>query len=305
MGLKSTTSEFDKILPFNLKKSIVRGKFVKLDVSIQNILVKHNYPEVVSLILAEILAVCCCFASTLKFDGVFTIQLNSKGPIKTLLSDISSEGYIRGYANYSEKALLSVNKKDTDNILNLLPEGHVAFTAMMSNNNKRYQGIVPIQEGRFSNSVKYYFENSEQTNTEIISFSNLLEGQWVSSALMIQKTPNSIQKIEYIDNEEKNVYEDAKVFLRSVTKNELLSKEILMDTMLFKLFHSLEVRVQQKKIVTDFCRCNIDRVKNTLINISEDEMQNLTYDDGSLDIKCEFCKRNSTFSQLDLINLRK
>ena len=50
-------------------------------------------------------------------------------------------------------------------------------------------------------------------------------------------------------------------------KSELLSKEVSMENILYKLFHSLDVRVLKEIKVTDKCRCSLDRVKNTLSNI--------------------------------------
>ena len=40
--------KFDKIIPFTLKKSKVRGRFVKLDKSLNTILKRHNYETPIS-----------------------------------------------------------------------------------------------------------------------------------------------------------------------------------------------------------------------------------------------------------------
>ena len=44
---------------------------------------------------------------------------------------------------------------------------------------------------------------------------------------------------------------------------ELLSSDVSMEDILYKLFHSLDVRVQKEIAVKDKCRCSITRVKNT------------------------------------------
>ena len=100
--IESKNFTFDKIIPFTLKKSKIRGRFVKLDQSISKILNRHNYELPISLILAEILSVSCCIGSLLKFNGNFTIQGSSKEILKTVLADYSSNGSIRAYASYDK-----------------------------------------------------------------------------------------------------------------------------------------------------------------------------------------------------------
>jgi len=92
----------------------------------------------------------------LKFNGLFTIQGSSKDSLKTILADYSSSGEIRGYANYDLKNIKLENEQVE--IENYMSKGHLAFTAMESKSNKRYQGIIPVQEGDFSNSIDYYFK---------------------------------------------------------------------------------------------------------------------------------------------------
>ena len=81
--------KFDKVIPFTLKKSKVRGRFVKLDKSLNTILKRHNYETPISLSLADILCSSCCIGSLLKFNGFFTIQGSSKDTLKTILAEYS------------------------------------------------------------------------------------------------------------------------------------------------------------------------------------------------------------------------
>ena len=100
-------------------------------------------------------------------------------------------------------------------IENYMSKGHLAFTAMEPKSNKRYQGIIPVQKGDFSNSIDYYFKNSEQINSEIVCLSDFSKNNYVSAAIIIQATPN--------DNEgnfdsASRVFEEAKLFLKSLKK---------------------------------------------------------------------------------------
>jgi molecular chaperone Hsp33 len=291
---------FDKIIPFTLRKSKVRGRFVKLDKSLNGILTRHNYNRSISLCLSDALSASCCIGSFLKFNGLFTIQGSSKDSLKTILADFSSSGEIRGYANYDLNNIEF--ESEHVEIEKFMSKGHLAFTAIENKSNKRYQGIIPVQEGKFSNSIDYYFKNSEQINSEIVCLSDCTKNNYISAAIIIQTTPN--ESNDDLENTSK-VFEEAKLFLNSLKKSELLSKEVSMENILYKLFHSLDVRVLNEIKVKDKCRCSLDRVKNTLSNIPEKELKEITFLDGSLEVTCEFCKKLTKFSKQDLFSMRK
>ena len=291
---------FDKVLHFTLKNSSIRGRFVKLDKTINNILKRHDYAFPVSLCLADVLSSCCCIGSLLKFNGYFTIQASGKEKLKTMLADYSTKGEIRGYANYDKNALNGI-KKDAS-IDQLMHKGHLAFSAIESKSNKRYQGIIPVQKGSFSISIDYYFKKSEQINSEIICFSEFSNKTYISSAILIQVTP---EELDNISENQINLFEEASLFLKSLNKSELLSRQISMENILYKLFHSFEVRTQKEITIKDNCRCSLDKVKNTLFNISNAELDELTFSDGSLEVICEFCKNLTKLSRQDLFSIRK
>ena len=295
--IESKNFTFDKIIPFTLKKSKIRGRFVKLDNSISKILNRHNYELPIALSLSEILSVSCCIGSLLKFNGNFIIQGSSKEILKTVLADYSSNGSIRAYASYDSK---NFENKTLASFDELMPKGHFAFTAIENKSNKRYQGIIPVQKGNFIHSVYYYFKNSEQVNSEIVCFSNNYEKKFISAAILIQKTPSET----FGESDDFNLFEEAKLFLNSLTKIELLSSDVSMEDILYKLFHSLDVRVQKEIAVKDKCRCSITRVKKTLKQISVNELSKITLPDGSLDITCEFCKKTTKLIKKDLDSIR-
>ena len=68
------------------------------------------------------------------------------------------------------------------------------------------------------------------------------------------------------------------MFLNSLTKIELLSSDVSMEDILYKLFHSLDVRVQKEIAVKDKCRCSITRVKK-IKQISANELSKITLPD--------------------------
>ena len=62
-----------------------------------SILERHEYPQLVATLQAEALALAACLSSTLKFDGVFTLQAKGDGLVRTLFADITEAGHLRGF----------------------------------------------------------------------------------------------------------------------------------------------------------------------------------------------------------------
>ena len=92
-----------QILPFYLADgsndvALIRGRMASVGRAASTILARHAYPEIVAILQAEALALAACLASTLKFDGVFTLQAKGDGPVRTLFADITETGALRGYA---------------------------------------------------------------------------------------------------------------------------------------------------------------------------------------------------------------
>src|ERR1700741_2954115 len=88
----------DAVLPFQLEALGVRGRAVRLGPVVDAILARHAYPGPVAALLAEALALGAALASSLKYDGIFTLQLRGDGPVRLLVVDLTSDGALRGYA---------------------------------------------------------------------------------------------------------------------------------------------------------------------------------------------------------------
>ena len=74
---------------------IIRGRLARLFSPAASILDRHAYPNNVSEVCAEMMGLAACLSTTLKFEGVFTVQAKGDGAVKTLFADVTSDGHIR------------------------------------------------------------------------------------------------------------------------------------------------------------------------------------------------------------------
>src|SRR5688572_4577008 len=90
----------DYVQSFQLQKSGIRGRLVRLGAGLDAIIRRHDYPEPVAALLGETMALATALAAALKYDGIFTLQTKGDGPVSILVTDISSAGTMRGYAQF-------------------------------------------------------------------------------------------------------------------------------------------------------------------------------------------------------------
>lgn len=291
------------IRPFQLEVSSLRGRIVRFNNVLQDILEPHNYPEVVSQLLAETITLCSLLSSMLKYEGVFTLQTQGDGPISMLLADMTSDGKIRGCASFDEERLRVVTKQlaafsddvdeSSDNHLaQLLGKGYIAFTVDQGEKSERYQGIVELNGKSLVECVQHYFSQSEQINTGIKMAVGKRDGQWRSAGLMLQHMPEEGGEKGVADTS--NLNEDdwrrAMILMQSCTEEELLSPDLNSHTILMRLFHEEGVRVFEPTKLTHACRCSNEKVENVLLMMDKEERRDMVVD-GEITLTCEFCSK--------------
>ena len=139
------------VIPFQLGNNSVRGNIVRLQTVVSDIINRLKYPTNVESLFADTLTITACLGSRMKHDGIFTIQAKGTGDVHTLFSDISSDGFLRGYVG------LNAGLKSADSNLNsLMGSGHISFTLDQGKYTKRYQGIVSLEEPNMSKTTEEF-----------------------------------------------------------------------------------------------------------------------------------------------------
>jgi molecular chaperone Hsp33 len=292
----------DIILPFQLQESGLRGRAVRLGSTVNDIIKGHDYPESVSHLLADMITLSAALSSMLKFDGIFTLQASGKGPVKTIVADMTSEGAIRGCASFDKDALNILEKDDGFydgySLESLTGEGYLAFTVDQGAHTDRYQGIVSLQGNKLQDSVSHYFEQSEQLRTSLCVASQNQGGEWRSGALMIQFLPDDqdssvVTFDEKTDKERKEDWNRSKILLETCHDDELTDRTLHVNELLRRLFHEEGVIVYGEKSVFKQCRCSEERVRSVIDGLSEDDKAHAAKD-GKIEMTCEFCSQTYT-----------
>jgi molecular chaperone Hsp33 len=304
MAREDTQQDF--IRPFQLEVSSLRGRIVRFNTVLDEIISAHNYPSLVSQLLAETITLCSMLSSMLKFDGIFTLQIQGDGPISMIVADVTSEGHIRGCANFNEDRVeetrqkLAAFSKDeigegSDNHLaQLMGKGYIAFTVDHGMKAERYQGIVELKGKSLVECVQHYFSQSEQIDTGIILAVGQRDNAWRSSGLMLQHMPEEggegdlERGVRDTSNLDEDDWRRAMILMQSCTEEELLSADLNAHDILVRLFHEEGVRVYDPIAVRHQCRCSQEKVEN-IFKMMPPEDQIELIEEGKVKMTCEFC----------------
>ena len=294
------------IRPFQLESSSLRGRILRLNTVLDDILKPHGYPMEISQLLGEVVTLSALFSSMLKFDGIFTLQIYGDGAVSMLVADMTSDGDIRGCATFSEEKFNTLKDQKTTGLHDLLGKGYLAFTVDQGEDTERYQGIVELKGDNLIDSVQHYFVQSEQLNTAIMiavekNNSKNGEGAWHSAGLMLQHMPSDgghetapavdVSQYSNVSNFNEDDWRRAMILMESCKREELLSDDLSSHDVLPRLFHEEGVRVFEPAPLQHQCRCSQERVENVFKMLSDEERQDMVVD-GKIIMTCEFCSKD-------------
>lgn len=311
----------DLILPFQIEGLGIRGRVVRLGPLVDRVLTQHNYPEPVSRMLGEALALTAMIGSALKFKGRFTFQTQGKGPVNLLVADYETPddehkaGRLRGYAQMDELRLAEMLDEGRTSTADLLGEGYLALTIDQGDDMERYQGIVALDPAGLSESAHEYFASSEQVATRIHLaagplFQRRADGQaettWRAGAIMIQHIASDGGLTGYREGDDEAVPDDeeenwnrAAILLDTVEDHELLDPALAPARLLYRLFHEDGVRAYEVSEVSFACRCSRERTRSVVGSFEAEEIDEMVKD-GIIEVTCEFCSEVYRFAPDEL-----
>lgn len=303
-------SDDDHALPFQLDALGVRGRLVRLGPTLDAVIERHGYPLAVARPLAEAMVLCAALATSLKYDGIFTLQISGDGPIRLLVTDLTTDGALRGYAQFdSWKLAVALGAGNSEAPEGYVPKlfgrGRLAFTVDQGQHTERYQGVVPLEGPTLADCAHTYFRQSEQLPTGIkIAARRVVQdgtAHWRAAALMVQQMPEFDAGRLDIDAEQReDDWRKAVVLMASATEAEMLDAKLPATHLLYRLFHQEQPRVFGRRVFSARCRCSRGRIDRVLRSIRREELDDLRDKNNRVAVKCEFCSTEYIYDDSDL-----
>jgi molecular chaperone Hsp33 len=269
----------DQIRRFFFEHSAVRGHIVHLDSSWAAMCEHHAYPPPIRELLGEAAAATTLIASTRKFDGTLTLQLQGPGPMHLLVSQCSQGFAVRGVARWNG----TVHEGP---LSEMAGEGRLTVAVETADASARYEGIVPLAADRLAQCLEAYFRDSEQLPTRIW----LAATPTRAAGLLLQRLPGGAETSQ-------ESWERVEHLASTLTVGELL--ELSHTEILRRLFYEEDVRVFEPSPVFFRCKCSRERVVDLLRALGHEEIRGLVAERGSVEVRCEFCNRAYQFDAID------
>ena len=304
------TSE-DKILPFQLDLSDIRGRLTRLDKTLNDILSQHSYPPLVEALVAEATVITALIGQTINLKWKLSLQIRGNGPIKLIATDYFAPskngelGTIRAFASFNEPNL-DIGEK---NPFEQLGKGYFAVLIDQGPDTEPYQGITPLTGGSLHKCAETYFAQSEQLATRFAltigkSQTKTKKISWQAAGLIIQKMPKKTERgvvkkegstnqllasADLLQGQESENWNRVNFHIDTVEELELMGPHISKIQLLNRLFHEENPRVFEAQSIKFGCTCSADKVRNTMSMYSSKDIETMTTADGDVTADCQFC----------------
>ena len=281
----------DQPLSFTIPARDVRGRAVRLDAALDEILAAHNYPAPITLLLAEALVLVTLMGSLLKDEqSQVTMQAQTEsGTVKLLVCDFK-DGALRGYVDFDRERLAALGANPS--LFALFGKGFLAITFDMAGKG-RYQGIVPLEGETLGEACQNYFIQSEQVPTLIRTAVQTHGASAEAAGMLLQHLPEGEEGRErlhvQLDHPE---WEHVAILANTVRHEELLDESLSLEAIVWRLFHEEdEVRIAAGQAVFRGCRCTAEHYETVLSKFPEADRAEMRDDNGIITVDCAFCSR--------------
>jgi molecular chaperone Hsp33 len=290
----------DLLRPFQLERSALRGRLIRLGATLDQVLTRHDYPAPVAHLLGELFVLAAALAGGLRFKGTFSLQAKTDGPVSLMIADYTHDGQMRGYATFDPEAIVAAADGG-----GLLGQGRLALTVDQGERGTTYQSIVELTGANLTESMQAYFRQSDQLKTGLkIAVGQVVENggrRWRGGGLMVQRLAD--QTVDELDEQQQEDWHRTMLLLGTATDAELLAPGLPADDLLYRLFHEEGVRVFVPQPLTFGCRCTRERVEALLRSFPHAEIEAMKQDDGELVVTCQFCSAGFRFDEDELAGL--
>ncbi|WP_176085014.1 Hsp33 family molecular chaperone [Martelella sp. HB161492] len=314
----------DMVVPFQVDALDVRGRTVQLGPLLDTMLSRHDYPEPVARLLAEMVVLTALIGTSLKFSGKFTAQTKSDGPVDLLVADFSTPDALRAYARFDEDKLAASVVAGETAPEQLLGKGFLALTIDQGNFMQPYQGIVELDGRSLDEIATGYFRQSEQIPTTVkLGVAKLFarDGDqtretWRAGGLVAQFLPEEPERMRQPDlhggdgddgqfsHDPDDAWTEASTLVETIDVDELTDPAVGAERLLYRLFHERGVTVYPAQAVYDRCSCSRGRILDVLKGFSAEEITESTTD-GKVTVTCEFCSTSYEYTPDEIMNAIK
>ncbi|WP_063265979.1 Hsp33 family molecular chaperone HslO [Aurantiacibacter luteus] len=282
----------DRLFGFAIPSRDCRGRLVRLDRVLDDILSAHDYAPALKHCLAEALVVATLMGGLLKGEGdQLTLQAQGEGGLASMLVCDYRDGALRGYIEYDREGGADIGASPS--LERLFGKGHLAITFEIAATGQRYQGIVPLEGASLGEAVETYFGQSEQVPTRIRTAVSSGPDGCVGGGLLVQHLPEGEEGRERLHARlDHPHWEHVAILADSLRHEELVDRDLPLEDLVWRLYHEEdEVRVVAGSAISKGCRCSEIHFEDVLSRFPKEDRREMANEDGIIVVDCAFCSK--------------
>lgn len=256
---------------------------------------RHDTWATATAALGRTLSVGAMMGAMLKGKEKLTIQVNGGGPLGKIIVDANGQGEVRGYVDHPHThiPLNEDNKLDVGRAVG--KEGSVFVTKDLGMR-EPYQGSSQIVSGEIGEDFTVYFAQSEQTPSAVAVGVMVEPDHTVkaSGGFLIQVLPGVSD--QFITQLEERLSQIPPV-------STMVDLGFTPEQMIEAIFIDQEIQWLDHLPITFSCQCSIERVKQTLISLGSEQLQQIIDEDHKAEVQCHFCNSLYQLTEPELVQL--
>ena len=219
-----------------------------------------------------------------------TLQVSSKGPVRSILVEADGAGQVRGYLGQpavnipSRNGKLDVSGAVGKGILHVIRETGAA---------EPYSGTVPLVSGEIAEDLASYFVQSEQIPSAVSL------GVFVAPDHSVAAAGGFLVQF-HADIDDDLVVHIEQALGAVPTVTALVQEGCGPRDILHRALGGLDVEVVRDVSPTWHCACSRDRVVGALLALGPHQLQELINEQPDTQARCEFCATEYVFTRGEL-----
>lgn len=258
---------------------------------------RHDTWATASAALGRTITITTMMGAMLKGEDKLTVKLEGDGPTGPIIADANAKGEVRGYITqpHVDFDLNSNGKLDVARAVGTSGSLSVVKDLGLRDH---FTGQVPIVSGEVSEDFTYYFATSEQVPSAVGAGVLVNPDHTILAAggFIVQVMPGATE--ETIDQIEKQIANIPPI-------SSLIREGKSPEDIVTELFGKDQVKILERMPIQFLCKCSMDRIKNAIRSLGDDEIDQMIKEDGGAEATCHFCNEQYKLTESDLESLKQ
>ncbi|HLS20483.1 MAG TPA: Hsp33 family molecular chaperone HslO [Bacillota bacterium] len=285
----------DYLVKATVHNGLVRAYAIRATEAIEEARKRHDTWATTTAALGRTMTISTMMAAMLKNEQKITVKVEGGGPIGAIIVDSNAKGEVRGYVTnpHVDFELNKFGKLDVARAVGVT--GHLSVVKDLGLKD-HFTGQVPLVTGEISEDFTYYFAHSEQIPSAVGAgvLINPDHSVKATGGFIIQVMPGADE--EFITDLEQQIAAFPAI-------SQLVADGATPEEILQSLFKNYQVNFHEKLPVRFKCQCSVERIKQAISGLGEDEIKKMIEEDDGAEATCHFCNKTYQLSATDLEKL--